>query len=81
MKSHNEHSLPKELREQLDQYTVNVPHLTFKKKKSERIADFIATPVQNPLERHAITPGLLLKIQLAPIGLTIGFSAGLILFM
>lgn len=81
MKSHNNHSLPKELREQLDQYTVDVPPLSFKKKKSDQVADFMSAPVQNPLDRHAITPGLLLKIQLAPIGLTIGISAGLILFM
>lgn len=81
MKSHNNHSLPKELREQLDQYTVDVPPLSFKKKRSERVADFISEPVQNPLEHHVITPGLLLKMQLAPIGIAIGISAGLIIFI
>lgn len=81
MKSHHNHSLPKELRDQLDQYTVDVPPLSLKKKKADRVADFVCAPVQNPLEHHALTPELLLKIQLAPIGLTIGLSAGILFFM
>ncbi|MGB7998924.1 MAG: hypothetical protein WCF60_02290 [Anaerobacillus sp.] len=81
MKSPSKYSLPEEMREQLDQYTVDVPHIPLKKKKSDRVADFIAEPVQNPLDHHAMTPGLLLKFQLVPIGVAIGISAGLVLLI
>ena len=81
MKSHYKHYLPEELREQLDQYTVDVPPIPFKQNKSDRLADFLATPVQNPIENHSMTPGLLLKIQLGPIVVTIALSAGFLFIL
>ncbi|WP_283152879.1 hypothetical protein [Guptibacillus hwajinpoensis] len=81
MKSHYKHDIPEELREQLDQYTVDVPPIPYKHKKSNRLADFLATPVKNPLENHSITPGLLLKIQLGPIVVTIALSASFLFIL
>ncbi|WP_394173629.1 hypothetical protein [Guptibacillus hwajinpoensis] len=81
MKRKNNEKIPEELHELLDKYTVDVPPIHLKKSKLDQVGDFLTEPVPNPLDRKSISPSLLLKIQLAPIGVVLALSTGAMLLM
>ncbi|MDQ0484561.1 hypothetical protein [Guptibacillus hwajinpoensis] len=81
MKRKNNKTIPKELHDFLDQYTVDIPPISLRKNKLDQVGDFLTEPVTNPLDRKSISPSLLLKIQLAPIGIVLALSTGAMLLM
>lgn len=81
MKHKNNQKIPEELHDFLDKYTVDVPPISLRKSKLDQVGDFLIQPVKNPLDRKSITPSLLLKIQLAPIGIVLAISTGAFLLM
>ncbi|KMM39466.1 hypothetical protein [Guptibacillus hwajinpoensis] len=81
MKRKNNQTIPEELHELLDKYTVDVPPIPLRKNKLDQVGDFLTEPVSNPLDSKSISPSLLLKIQLAPIGVVLALSTGAMLLM
>lgn len=62
------------LREQLDNFTVDVPEIQLN--KNNRIADYLFTPVNNPLDFVKIKPLTISILQLLPASLVIFVSIG-----
>lgn len=62
------------LREQLDNFTVDVPEIQLN--KNNRIADYLFTTVNNPLDFVKIKPLTISILQLLPASLVIFVSIG-----
>ncbi|WP_058308193.1 hypothetical protein [Gracilibacillus massiliensis] len=63
----NKKDIPEELKQQLDQFEVEVPEIPLKKSLSQRIANLVHTPAKNPADmlQKTATP---LTIACIPVG-------------